>query len=118
MPSSNGKSSIVEERLYSFSFALFQKNEASFFVRFLSSSQSLRKMFVLLRSCTILEGFASFCFIFEICWNTPIRFTFDFESVGLIPFASFRCSKILEQHGRFRFVVDKVRTKFRFVSSW
>ncbi len=29
--SSNGKSSIVEERLYSFFFALFQKNEASFF---------------------------------------------------------------------------------------
>jgi hypothetical protein len=28
---SNGKSSIVEERLYSFFFALFQKNEVSFF---------------------------------------------------------------------------------------
>ncbi len=31
---SNGKSSIVEERLYSFFFALFQKNEASFFFVF------------------------------------------------------------------------------------
>jgi hypothetical protein len=32
---SNGKSSIVEERLYSFFFALLQKNEASFFSFFL-----------------------------------------------------------------------------------
>jgi hypothetical protein len=45
---SNGKSLIVEERLYSFFFAFFpKKNEASFF-RFSSSSQLLMKTFVLL----------------------------------------------------------------------
>ncbi len=49
---------------------------------------------------------------------TPIRFTLDFESVGLIPFASLRSSKILKQPFRFRFVFDKVRTTSRFVSSW
>ncbi len=32
---SNGKSLIVEERLYSFFFALLKKNEASFFLFFL-----------------------------------------------------------------------------------
>ncbi len=47
---SNGKSSIVEERLYSFFFAFFQKkNEASFF-RFSSFAQLGTKTFVLLRS--------------------------------------------------------------------
>ncbi len=47
-----------------------------------------------------------------------IRFTLDFESVGLMPFASLRSFKILEQPCRFRFVFDKVRTTSRFVSSW
>ncbi len=47
---SNGKSSIVEERLYSFFFAFFQqKNEASFFL-FTSFTQLGTKSFVLLRS--------------------------------------------------------------------
>jgi hypothetical protein len=41
-----------------------------------------------------------------------------FETGWLGPFASTHSSKILEQPGRFCFVVDKVRTLFRFVSSW
>ena len=77
--SSNGKSSIVEERLYSFFFALFQeKNEASFF-RFSSFTQLGTKTFVLLRSCKIFKGFTSLCFVFPNFWNNPIRFTFDLE---------------------------------------
>ncbi len=55
------------------------------------------RMFVLLRSCTILEVFTSFCFVFSNFYNTTIHFTFDFESTGLIPFASLRSSKVLEQ---------------------
>ncbi len=53
---SNGKSSIVEERLYSLFFAFFpQKNEVSYF-RFFSSTQLITKTFVLLRSCKILKS--------------------------------------------------------------
>jgi hypothetical protein len=74
---SNGKSSIVAERLYSFFFALFKKNEASFFFVF-PSTQLLTKMFVLLRSCKILKEFTSFCYVFMHFWDTPIRFTFVF----------------------------------------
>ncbi len=67
--SSNGKSSIVEERLYSFFFAFLpQKNEVSFF-SFFSSTQLLTKTFVLLRSCKILKSFTSFCFDFTNFWN-------------------------------------------------
>jgi hypothetical protein len=69
--SSNGKSSIVEEGLYSFFFAFFnKKNEASFF-RFSSFTQLLTKMFVLLRSGKFLKGSllsASFSQIF----GTPL----------------------------------------------
>jgi hypothetical protein len=102
---SNGKSSIVEERLYSFFFAFFpQKNEASFF-RFSSSTQLLMKTFVLLRSRKIEKKVTSFCFVFENFGNTPIRSTIDFEKVGLI----------LEQPGRFRFDLQKFRDK-HFVS--
>ncbi len=109
--SSNGKSSLDEERLYSFFFAFFpKKNEASFF-RFDSSTQLLTKTFVLLRSCKILENFTSFCFVFTNFWNKPIRFTIDFEKVGLIPFASLCSSKILEQPGRFRLDLHKFRDK-------
>jgi hypothetical protein len=104
---SNGKSSIVEERLYSLFFALFHNK----FFRFSSSSQSITKTFVLLRSCTILKGFTSFCFVSSNFLKTPIRFTFDFESVGIISFASLRSSKILEQPGRFRFDLQKFRDK-------
>jgi hypothetical protein len=39
-------------------------------------------------------------------------FTFNFASVRLIPFASLCSSKNLEQPGRFRLIVDKVRTTF------
>ena len=112
---SNGKSSIVEERLYSFFFALFQeKNEASFF-RFSSFTQLGTKTFVLLRSCKIFKRFTSLCFVFPNFWNNPTRFTFDFEKVGLIPFASLCSSKILEQPGRFCFDLQKFRDK-QFVS--
>ncbi len=108
--SSNGKSSIVEERLYSFFFAL-KKNKASFF-RFSSFTQLGTKTFVLLRSCKIFKRFTSLCFVFpKIFWNNPIRFTFDFEKVGLIPFASLCSSKILEQPGSFCFDLQKVRNK-------
>ncbi len=85
---SNGKSSIVEERLYSFFFAFLKiKNEASFFC-FSSFTQLGTKTFVLLWSCKIFKRFTSLCFVFPNFWNNPIRFTFDFEKVGLIPFAS------------------------------
>ena len=108
---SNGKSSIVEERLYSLFFALFQeKNEASFF-RFSSFTQLGTKTFVLLRSCKIFKRFTSLCFVFPNFWNNPIRFTFDFEKVGLIPFASLCSSKILEQPGRFCFDLQKFRNR-------
>jgi hypothetical protein len=106
---SNGKSSIVEEHLYSFFFAFFQK-KASFF-RFSSSIQLLMKMFVLLRSCKILKSFTSFCFVFTNFLNTLIRFTIDFEKVVLIPFASLCSSKILEQPVRFCFDLQKFRDK-------
>jgi hypothetical protein len=114
---SNGKSSILEERLYSFFFAFFKKkNEASFF-RFSSSTQLLMKTFVLLRSCKIVKNFTSFCFVFTNFWNTPIRFTIDFEKVGLIPLASL-CSKILEQPGHFASIFRSLGTSssFRFRS--
>ncbi len=112
---SNGKSSIVEERLYSFFFAFLpQKNEVSFF-RFFSATQLLTKTFVLVRSCKHLKSFTSFCFDFTNFWNIPIRFTIDFEKIGLIPFASLCCSNILEQPGSFRFDLQKFRDK-QFVS--
>jgi hypothetical protein len=107
---SNGKSSIVEERLYSFFFAFFQK-KLSFVFRFPSSTQLLTKTFVLLRSCKIFKRFTSLCFVFTNFWNTPIRFTFDFEKVGLIPFASLCSSKILEQPGRLCFDLQRFRNK-------
>jgi hypothetical protein len=108
---SNGKSSIVEERLYSFFFAFFhKKNEASFF-RFPSFTQLGTKTFVLLRSCKIFKRFTSLCFVFPNFWKNPIRFTFDFEKVGLIPFASLCSSKILEQPGRFCFDLQKFWNK-------
>ena len=50
---SNGKSSIVEERLYSFFFAFFQKKTKLRFFRFSSFTQLGTKTFVLLRSCKI-----------------------------------------------------------------
>ena len=112
---SNGKSSIVEERLYSFFFAFFpKKNEASFF-RFSSSTQLLKKNFVLLRYCKILKSLTSFCLVFTNFWNTPISFTIDFEKFGLIPFVSLCSSKFLEQPGRFCFDLQKFRNK-QFVS--
>ncbi len=112
---SNGKSSIVEERLYSFFFAFFpQKNEVSYF-RFFSSTQLLTKTFVLLRSCKILKSFTSFCFVFTNFWIIPIRFTIDFEKIGLILFASLCCSKILEQPGSFRFDLQNKEQGVRFV---
>ncbi len=108
---SNGKSSIVEERLYLFFFAFFPlKNEVSYF-RFFSSTQLLTKTFVLLRSCKIFKSFTSFCFVFTNFWNIPIRFTTDFEKIGLILFASLCCSKILEQPGSFPFDLQKFRNK-------
>ena len=61
---SNGKSSIVGDRLYSFFFAFFHtKHEASFF-RFSSFTQLGTKTFVLLRSCKIFIRFTSLCFVF------------------------------------------------------
>ncbi len=112
---SNGKSSIVEERLYSFFFAFFsKKNEVSFF-RFFSSTQLLTKTFVLLRSCKIFKSFTSFCFVFTNFWNIPILLPSITKKIGLVPFASFCCSKILEQPGSFRFNLQKFRGK-QFVS--
>jgi hypothetical protein len=109
--SCNGKSAIVEERLYSFFFAFFhKKNEASFF-RFSYFTQLGTKTFVLLRSCKIFIRFTSLCFAFPNFWNNPIRFSFDFGKVGLIPFASLCSSKILEQPGRFCFDLQKFRNK-------
>ncbi len=81
------------------------------FLRFSSSSQSLTKTFILLRFCKIWKGFTSFSFVFANFWNTPIRFTFDFESVGLTPFASLCSCQIIEQLGRFCFVLAKLKTK-------
>jgi hypothetical protein len=101
-----------------FSSLCFIKKRSFDFFRFSSSSQSLTKTFVSLRSCTIKKSFTSFCFVFANFWKTSIRFTFDFDNVGLCPFASLHSSKILEQPGRFCFVVENVRTPFRFVSSW
>ncbi len=75
---SNGKSSIVAERLYSFFFALFKKKRSFVFFRFSPSTQLLTKMFVLLRSWKILKEFTSSCFVFKNFWNTPIPFTFVF----------------------------------------
>jgi hypothetical protein len=108
---SYGKSSIVEERLYSFFFAFFHKKRRSFVVSFFSFTQLGTKTFVLLRSCKIFIRFTSLCFIFPNFWNNCIRFTFDFEKVGLIPFASLFPSKILEQLGRFCFDLQKFRNK-------
>jgi hypothetical protein len=51
--SSNGKSSIVKERLHSFFFASIQTRTKLRFFSFFSSSQSLTKTFVSLRSCKI-----------------------------------------------------------------
>jgi hypothetical protein len=45
---SNGKSLIVEERLYSFFFVFFPKKNEALFFRFSSSTQLLKKTFVLL----------------------------------------------------------------------
>jgi hypothetical protein len=90
-----------------------KKNEASFF-RFSSSTQLLTNV----RFASILKNFKtfnSFCFVFTNFWNTPIRFTIDFEKVGLISFASSCSSKILEQPGRFSFDLQKFRDK-QFVS--
>ena len=112
---SNGKFSIVEERLHSFFIAFFpQKNLFSVF-SFFSSTQLLTKTFVLLRSCKILKSFTSLCLVFTNFWNIPIRFTIHFEKIWLIPFASLCCSKILKQPGSFRFDLQKFRNK-QFVS--
>jgi hypothetical protein len=108
---SNGKSSIVKERFYSFFFAFFPKKTKLCFFCFWPSTQLLMKTFVLLRSCKILKSLTSFCFLFTNFWNTPIRFTIDFEKVGLIPFDSLCSSKILEQPGRFCFDLQKFRDK-------
>ncbi len=108
--SSNGKSSIVEERLYSFFFVFFQKKEALFFC-FSSFTQLGTKTFVLLRSCKIFKRFTSLCFVFPNFWNNPICFTFDFEKVGLNLFASLCFSKILELPIRFCFDLQKFRNK-------
>ncbi len=108
---SNGKSSIIGERLYSFSFGLLKKKRSFVFLRFSSFTQSGTKTFVLLRSCKILKRFISLCFVFPNFWNNPICFTFDFEKVGLIPFASLCSSKIFEQPGRFCFDLQKFRNK-------
>ena len=107
---SNGKSSIVEERLYSFFFAL-KKKRSFVFSFFLFFTQLGTNTFVLLRSCKIFKRFTSLCFVFPNFWNNPIRFSFDFEKVGLIPFASLCSSKILEQPGRFWFDLQKFRNK-------
>ncbi len=108
---SNGKSSIVEERLYSFFFVFFFfLNKASFFC-FSPFTQLGTKTFVLLRSCKIYQRFTQLCFVFPNFWNNPICFTFHFEKVGLIPFASLCSSKILEQPGRFCFDLQKFRNK-------
>ncbi len=108
---SNGKSSIVEERLFSFFFAFFPpKNEVSYF-RFFFFYTITNEDVRLLRSCKILKSFTSLCFVFTNFWNIPIRFTIDFEKIGLILFASLCCSKILEQPGSFRFDLQKFRKK-------
>ncbi len=112
---SNGKSSIVEERLYSFFFAFFPPQKKISYFRFFSSTQLVMKTFVLLRSLKILKSFTSFCFVFTNFLNSPIRFTIDFEKIGLIIFASLCCSKILEQPGSFRFDLQKFMNK-QFVS--
>ncbi len=91
-----------------------QKTKFRIFV-FSSSTQLLTKTLVLLRSCKILKSFTSFCFAFTNFWNIPIRFTIDFEKIGLILFASLCCSKILEQPVSFRFDLQKFRNK-QFVS--
>jgi hypothetical protein len=87
---SNGKSSIVEERLHSFFFASVQTKTKLRFFRLFSFSQSLTKTFVSLRSYKILNVLASFFFVFTNFWTTPILYTFDFESVGPLVFASLR----------------------------
>jgi hypothetical protein len=53
---SNGKSSIVEERLYSFFFAFF----SSFFLFYTITNEDFR----LLRSCKNFKRFILHCFVF------------------------------------------------------
>ncbi len=90
MQISNGKSSIVEERLYSFFFALFQeKNEASFF-RFSSFNQLGTKAFVLLRSCKIFKRFTSLHFVLPKFWNNLVVFCFDLQNFRNKQFVCFR----------------------------
>ncbi len=106
---SNGKSSIVEERLYSFFFAFFhKKTKLRFFVFPLLHNQERRRSL-----CFDLVKFllgsllsASFSQIF----GTTL-FVLDFGKVGLIPFASLCSSKILEQPGRFCIDLQKFRNK-------
>ncbi len=88
---SNGKSSIVEERLYSFLLAFFPKKTKFRFFVFSSFTQLGTKTFVFLRSCKIFKRFTLLCIVFLNFWNNPISFTFNFEKVGLIPFASLLC---------------------------
>jgi len=116
VPFSNGKSSIVAERLYSFFFALFKKNEASFFFVF-PSTQLLTKMFVLLRSCKILKEFTSFCYVLRIFGIHLFVLPSFFESIGPIPWSFSLRPWQGEDNISFCFVLATLRTKptcFRF----
>jgi len=115
---SNGKSLIVEERLFSFFFASFQKKLSFVFffvflffsiknedVRFASFLFNFKRFcFVLFSFPKFLEYTNSFYLRLWKCWANSLRFTSFFQNC--------------ETNWAFCFVVDKVRTTFLFVLSW
>jgi hypothetical protein len=113
--SSNGKSSIAEERLYSFFFVFFPKKQSLiFFVFSLLHNYYRRRLFCfdLVKYKIVSLCFASFSQIFG---TSLIVLLSILKKIGLIPFASLCCSKILEQPGSFCFDLQKFRNK-QFVS--
>ncbi len=130
---SNGKSSIVEERLYSF-FVVPKQNEASFFsyflfltinnedVRFPSILHNFRRFyFVLFRFLKFLEYTNSFYLRLWKCWANSLRFTSFFQNFGTTWTFSIWSYEFKEQAIRFVFDLSELRTYFIFASiltSW
>ncbi len=128
--SSNGKSSIVEERLYSLFFALFQnKTKLRFFsfvlfltinnedVRFASILHNFKRFyFVLFRFLKFLVNTNSFYLRLWKCWDNFLRFTSFLPNSGTTWTFSLRSSEVQGQAIRFVFYLIKLRTKFIFAS--
>jgi hypothetical protein len=127
---SNGKSSIFEERLYSFFFALLHKKRKfrffSFFlfftitnedIRFTSILYNLKSFhFVLFRFCKFFECTNSFYVRLWKCWAKSLRFTSFFQNFGTT--WSFLLRNWQGKNSiSFCFVLAKLKTKptcFRF----